>query len=162
MSAAGRTHRPARRHAIRSQAPKRNRRPRKRASSSMSRPSSGRTGAGDRCNIAQPVQVRWQDLDPLGHVGHVACLGYFEEARNALLAQHGLPVEEHVMASISVNYRREIASGTALVTASSRLERLGSSSLTTLEELHGPDGELLADCTAWSCCGTALHAGRAS
>ena len=36
------------------------------------------------------VQVRWRDLDGLGHVNHTVVLTYLEEGRDAWLEAHGI------------------------------------------------------------------------
>jgi len=93
----------------------------------------------------QRVDVRWQDLDPLGHVGHEAFLTYLEPARDALLAAHGIPADGYVVASVTLNYRREIRMGTPFVHGRCRVARVGRSSLATEEELLAPNGDLVAD-----------------
>ena len=96
---------------------------------------------------ASRVTVRWQDLDPLGHVGHTVFLAYLEEARNALLDAHGIALDGYVVAAATLNYRNEIRMGTAFVRGCCRVTRVGRTSVTMEEQLRAPDGRLLADAT---------------
>ncbi len=54
------------------------------------------------------VQMRWRDLDGLGHVNHTVVLTYLEEGRDAWLEEHGIRRDEYVVGRCSVNFRREI------------------------------------------------------
>ena len=55
------------------------------------------------------VQMRWRDLDGLGHVNHMVVLTYLEEGRDAFLAGHGINRDEYVVGRCSVGFNREIA-----------------------------------------------------
>ena len=57
------------------------------------------------------VQMRWRDLDGLGHVNHTVVLTYLEEGRDALLDEHGIRRDEYVVGRCSVSFRREIDPG---------------------------------------------------
>jgi acyl-CoA thioester hydrolase len=93
----------------------------------------------------QRVDVRWQDLDPLGHVGHDVYLAYLGTARDALLSAHGISSDCYVVASVTVNYRREIRMGTPFVRGRCLVASVGRTSLLTQEQLLAPDGTPLAD-----------------
>ena len=70
-----------------------------------------------------PVDVRWRDVDALGHVNHAVFLTYLEEGRDAFYTQQ---LEVDVAAA-----RIEV-------------ERLGTTSLTTRETILTPAGEVAA------------------
>jgi acyl-CoA thioester hydrolase len=91
------------------------------------------------------VAVRWQDIDGLGHVNHVAFLTYFEEGRDAWLRGHGIGRDEYVVGRCTVHYRSEIAAGVEAVDVHCAAAAVGRSSLTTSERLLGPGGEVLAE-----------------
>jgi acyl-CoA thioester hydrolase len=91
------------------------------------------------------VAVRWQDIDGLGHVNHVAFLTYFEEGRDAWLREHGIPRDGYVVGRATVHYRREIEPDVESVVVRCAVRELGRSSLTTSEQLLGPDGDVVAD-----------------
>ncbi len=60
------------------------------------------------------VQMRWRDLDGLGHVNHTVVLTYLEEGRDAFLAACGVRREEYVVGRCSVNFKRGDRSGLRL------------------------------------------------
>ena len=51
------------------------------------------------------VQMRWRDLDALGHVNHPVVLTYLEEGRDAFLADRGISRDEYVVGRCTVSYR---------------------------------------------------------
>ena len=54
------------------------------------------------------VQMRWRDLDGLGHVNHTVVLTYLEEGRDAFLADRGIRRDEYVVGRCSVTFDGEI------------------------------------------------------
>jgi acyl-CoA thioester hydrolase len=95
--------------------------------------------------VAHRVQMRWQDLDALGHVNHNVVLTYLEEGRDAFLAQRGIARDNYVVAGCSVNYLAEIDPGQDEVTVECGVGRLGRSSITTSERIVGGDEEVLVE-----------------
>lgn len=91
------------------------------------------------------VQMRWRDLDGLGHVNHTVVLTYLEEGRDALFARHGIPRDEYVVGRCTVSYRREIDPAQGEVTVQCAVRELGRSSLTTVERVLGADGDVVAE-----------------
>jgi acyl-CoA thioester hydrolase len=91
------------------------------------------------------VQVRWRDLDGLGHVNHTVVLTYLEEGRDAWLARHGIRRDEYVVGRCSVNFRREIDGDARTVTVECGLRELGRSSLTTAERIVDDAGQVVVD-----------------
>jgi acyl-CoA thioester hydrolase len=93
------------------------------------------------------IEIRWRDLDVYGHVNHVVYLTYLEEARDEWLGHAlGNPDEVwgYVVARIEIDYRRELSLADDVVIARCRLERIGTSSLRTFEEIVTRDGEQAA------------------
>lgn len=97
------------------------------------------TGAGHR------VQMRWRDLDGLGHVNHTVVLTYLEEGRDAFLKQHGIRRDEYVVGRCSVNFRSEIDPGFEAVTVECAVRDLGRSSVTTSERILDRAGQVVVD-----------------
>lgn len=95
--------------------------------------------------IERRVELRWRDLDALGHVTHSVVLTYLEEGRNAWLARHGIGAESYVVVSAKVDYRREITPDQRAVRARCRVASVGTTSVTTAEQLVADDGAVLAD-----------------
>ena len=91
------------------------------------------------------VQMRWQDLDGLGHVNHTVVLTYLEEGRDAWLATHGIPREQYVVGRCNVNFRREIDPDWREVTVQCGLRELGRSSLVTTERILDDAGEVVVE-----------------
>jgi acyl-CoA thioester hydrolase len=91
------------------------------------------------------VQMRWRDLDALGHVNHTVVLTYLEEGRDAWLAGHGIPRDEYVVGRCSVNFRREIDPGWKTVTVHCDVRELGRSSLVTSERILDDAGEVVVE-----------------
>ncbi len=54
--------------------------------------------------IEHRVQMRWQDLDGLGHVNHAVVLTYLEEGRDAFLLEHGIRRDNYVVGRCTVNF----------------------------------------------------------
>jgi acyl-CoA thioester hydrolase len=95
------------------------------------------------------IEIRWNDLDPYGHVNHAVFLTYLEEVRDEWLS--GLVGEEalgYVVARVEIDYRRELTQSDDRVTARIRLDSLGTSSVRTLEEIVGGDGATAAEAKA--------------
>jgi acyl-CoA thioester hydrolase len=91
------------------------------------------------------VQVRWRDLDALGHVNHTVVLTYLEEGRDAMFARHGISRHEYVVGRCSVSFRREIDSDLKAVTVHCGVLELGRSSLTTSERILDERGQVVVE-----------------
>jgi acyl-CoA thioester hydrolase len=91
------------------------------------------------------VQMRWRDLDGLGHVNHTVVLTYLEEGRDAWLAGHGIRREEYVVGRCNVNFRREIDPDWNTVTVHCDVRELGRSSLVTSERILDDAGEVVVE-----------------
>jgi acyl-CoA thioester hydrolase len=90
------------------------------------------------------VAVRWRDTDALGHVNHVVFLTYLEEARDAFYAQIlGDPI--YVVVRLEVDLRAEVRHVDRRVTVQLAVERVGTTSLTTLERILTQRGEVVAE-----------------
>jgi acyl-CoA thioester hydrolase len=78
-------------------------------------------------------QVRFADLDPLGHCNNAAINGFFESSRVALITDAGHPVSESALSipivRIEIDFMHEILYGTR-VRIGARILRLGRTSIT--------------------------------
>ncbi len=92
-----------------------------------------------------PVDVRWRDVDALGHVNHAVFLTYLEEGRDAFYAQvlRGDPI--YVVVRIEMDLRVEVRYPDRRVTVRIEVERLGTTSLTTRETILTLAGEVVAE-----------------
>ena len=97
------------------------------------------------------IEIRWRDLDSSQHVNNAVYLSYLEEVRTGWLA-HVLgdsePVNGFVLARVAIDYRRELTLDDEAVIARCRLDRLGTSSIRTLEEIRTAKGDLAAEAEA--------------
>ena len=91
------------------------------------------------------VQMRWRDLDGLGHVNHTVVLTYLEEGRDAFLKRHGIRRDEYVVGRCSVSFRGEIDPGFEAVTVQCAVRELGRSSVTTTERIVDRGGEVVVE-----------------
>jgi acyl-CoA thioester hydrolase len=92
------------------------------------------------------LQLRWRDLDQLGHVNQSVYHELLEEGRGALFA----PLIESpggfrfVLARVELDYRHEVRLADREVEVVSRVARLGRSSVTLEQEIRLADGALAA------------------
>ena len=91
------------------------------------------------------VQMRWQDLDGLGHVNHVVVLTYLEEGRDAFLREHGIRPDQYVVGRCAVSYNAEIDPALGSVTVECGVAELGNASVRTAERILGQGGDALIE-----------------
>lgn len=91
------------------------------------------------------VQMRWRDLDGLGHVNHTVVLTYLEEGRDAFLKTHGIRRDEYVVGRCSVSFLGEIDPGLETVIVECAVRELGRSTVATSERILDPAGDVLTE-----------------
>jgi acyl-CoA thioester hydrolase len=96
-------------------------------------------------NEGHQVQMRWRDLDGLGHVNHTVVLTYLEEGRDAFLKRHGIRREEYVVGRCNVHFKGEIDPAFETVTVQCAVRDLGRSSVTTNERILDDRGEVVVE-----------------
>jgi acyl-CoA thioester hydrolase len=96
------------------------------------------------------MEIRWRDLDGAGHVNNAVYLTYLEEARDEWLDRTFGNDDgwEYLLARVAVDYRRELRLEDDEIVARIGLARVGTTSLTTREELFTAAGELAAQAEA--------------
>jgi acyl-CoA thioester hydrolase len=97
------------------------------------------------------IEIRWRDLDVYGHVNNAVYLTYLEEGRDEWLGTtlgDAAEIWNWVLARVAVDYRRELALEDDQVTATCRLERIGTKSVTTREQILTADGTVAAEAEA--------------
>jgi len=83
-----------------------------------------------------PVQTRFADLDPLGHVNHVNYLVYMEAARVRFMHEHAGGLRGNVLVARSeCDHRREIPAATREVEVTVSIERVGRTSFVVRHDL---------------------------
>src|SRR3954469_3663488 len=114
-------------------------------------PRSGRRIASAPAVHEKRIEVRWRDVDNYGHVNNAVYLTYLEEVRDEWLArtlQDDEAVWDYVIARIEIDFRREVTQADDEVVASCRLERIGTSSVRTREQIRTAAGTLAAEASA--------------
>jgi acyl-CoA thioester hydrolase len=96
------------------------------------------------------IDIRWRDLDGLGHVNQAVYQTYGEEIVDAWFRDVlDLPkgeVWDYVVVRLETNYRSELRLDDEHVMGSARVVRIGNSSVTLALELRaGSDGRLAAE-----------------
>jgi acyl-CoA thioester hydrolase len=96
-------------------------------------------------SAAHSVQMRWRDLDGLGHVNHTVVLTYLEEGRDAFLKRCGIPRDEYVVGRCTVEFKGEIDPAFEAVTVECAVSELGNKSVTTSERIVDGAGEAVVE-----------------
>jgi acyl-CoA thioester hydrolase len=93
--------------------------------------------------FSKTLEIRWRDIDALGHVNNAVYLTYLEE----LLTSWLRPAigDDWVNARIELDWRRELRLADGQVIAKGELLRVGTSSLTARIWFERPDGEVAAE-----------------
>jgi acyl-CoA thioester hydrolase len=91
------------------------------------------------------VQMRWRDIDPLGHVNHNVALTYLEEGRDAFLLERGITRDNYVVGRCSVSFLGEILPEFGTVTVQCGVSALGTKSVTTAERVLDNDGNVVVE-----------------
>jgi acyl-CoA thioester hydrolase len=83
------------------------------------------------------IQTRWTDFDALGHVTYAAYPVFFDEARDAYLAERvgGFEQWPTVVVHFSIDYVREIRYPAHEVRVRTRVAEVGGSSVTFEQEV---------------------------
>ena len=97
--------------------------------------------------VTHVEQVRFRDLDPMGHVNNAVFLTYLEQARIAFFEQQGLPVAlddmNMVVARVEIDFRAPVELAKEVEVAV-RATRFGTKSFDFEYELT-VDGEVVAE-----------------
>ena len=103
------------------------------------------------------MEIRWADLDSSRHVNNAVYLAYLEQVRTQWFIETlGPDLDPYgfVLVRVAIDYRRELTLADRAVIAGCRLERVGTSSVTTHEEVRTEAGEVAAEAecvsVAWS------------
>jgi acyl-CoA thioester hydrolase len=99
--------------------------------------------------IEKRIDIRWRDLDALGHVNNAVYLTYAEEVLDAWFRERldlgEGEVWEYVNARIAIDFVSELRQTDVHVVGTARLLRVGAKSVTAAIELRARDGRLAAN-----------------
>jgi acyl-CoA thioester hydrolase len=91
------------------------------------------------------VNLRWRDVDALGHVNHAVFLTYLEEGRDAFYMQALGRDPHYVVARVEIDLRAEVRYSDRLLRVRIEVERVGTTSLTTRETILTPSDGTAAE-----------------
>jgi acyl-CoA thioester hydrolase len=96
--------------------------------------------------ISIEVELRWRDLDFLGHLNQAVYHELLEEGRGALFEQLGALDGGFffVLARVELDHRQEIRRDHGPVTVALRVESVGRSSVSVAHEIVRSDGAVAA------------------
>jgi acyl-CoA thioester hydrolase len=97
------------------------------------------------------VEIRWHDLDAYQHVNNAVFATYLEECRDEWLETVLGAVDtlwDFVLARVAIDFRRELRLEDDAVIVRCGLVRVGTSSMTTREQIRAATGELAAEAEA--------------
>lgn len=94
------------------------------------------------------IDVRWRDLDMLGHLNQAVYHEFLEEARAELISGFGDRGFAFVLARVELDYRSEVRRDHGHVDVVARVGRVGRSSITIDNEVLLPDGTVAAEGTS--------------
>jgi acyl-CoA thioester hydrolase len=97
--------------------------------------------------ISIEVELRWRDLDFLGHLNQAVYHELLEEGRGALFEQLGALDGGFffVLARVELDHRQEIRRDHGPVTVALRVESVGRSSVSVAHEIIRADGAVAAE-----------------
>ena len=97
------------------------------------------------------IEIRWRDMDALGHVNNAVYATYLEEARDEWMTR-ALGSDgnfwDYVLARVAIDFRRELREEDDAVLVRTALVAIGRSSLTLREEIVSVAGWVAAEAEA--------------
>ena len=94
------------------------------------------------------VEIRWRDVDALGHVNNAVYATYLEECRDEWSVRVLGDVADlwaFVLARVAIDFRQELLQEDDAAIVSATLVRIGGKSFTMREEIRKLDGTLAAE-----------------
>lgn len=97
-----------------------------------------------------PIQIRFNDVDQMGHVNNAVIMEYFDLGKEAFFAERGLPPEEGdftvMIVHYDVDFKRQIHYHDKIRVETS-IERFGTKSLTVLQRVvNSESGTVCVEC----------------
>jgi acyl-CoA thioester hydrolase len=92
------------------------------------------------------IGLRWRDMDMLGHLNQAVYHELLEEGRGALLlSMEGAASFPFVLVRVELDYRQEVRKDHGAIDVVTRVERVGSKSITIGHEIVRADGVVAAE-----------------
>lgn len=90
------------------------------------------------------ISLRWRDMDMLGHLNQAVYHELLEDGRAALFLSLGAAAFPFVLVRVELDYRNEVRKDHGSVEIVTRVERVGSKSVTVTHEVVRADGVVAA------------------
>ena len=95
------------------------------------------------------IEIRWRDLDGLGHVNQAVYHTFVEEIADdwlrKVLGLEAGRVWDYVLVRSAIDYRSELRLADRAVVGTCRVTKVGTSSVGVRCDLHAEDGRLAAE-----------------
>ncbi len=96
-------------------------------------------------NFTLPIQVRWSDLDPLGHVNNAVFVTYFEIVRGHFML-HACPgwdwkKDMFLIANVTANFHKELMLTATAPQANIRTSKIGNKSFVLEYAITSKNGD---------------------
>jgi acyl-CoA thioester hydrolase len=94
------------------------------------------------------IEIRWRDVDALGHVNNAVYATYLEECRDEWSVRvlgHVADLWAFVLARVAIDFRQELLQDDDAAVVTATLVRVGDRSFTMREEIRKLDGTLAAE-----------------
>jgi acyl-CoA thioester hydrolase len=96
-------------------------------------------------NFSLPLQIRWSDLDPLGHVNNAVYVTYFEIVRGHFML-HACPgwdwqKDMFLIGNVTVNFLKELKLTPDITTVHVRTSKIGNKSFVLDYAITSQKGE---------------------
>jgi acyl-CoA thioester hydrolase len=91
------------------------------------------------------IGLRWRDMDMLGHLNQAVYHELLEEGRGALFVALERAAFPFVLVRVELDYRNEVRKDHGSVDIVTRVERVGSKSITIAHEIVRADGTVAAE-----------------
>ena len=89
-----------------------------------------------------PIQLRFNDIDMMGHVNNAVIMEYFDLGKDAFFSAHGLPPTKGDFTVMVVHYEVDFKSQIRYhdnIAVETELEKIGNKSLTVLQRVVNTD-----------------------
>ncbi len=97
-----------------------------------------------------PIQIRFNDVDQMGHVNNAVIMEYFDLGKDAFFSSHGLPPTKGDFTIMVVHYDVDFKAQIRYhdsIQVETEIERFGTKSLTVLQRVvNSENGTVCVEC----------------
>ena len=96
-----------------------------------------------------PLQIRFNDVDAMGHINNAVILEYFDLGKASFLASHGLNAETGdftvMVVHVDIDFTCQIQMHDD-ISVSTQIDHIGNKSLHLIQQVSKADGTVCATC----------------